>query len=33
MGHSIEIEAEGPEAAEALQALCDLVARKFDERD
>jgi phosphocarrier protein HPr len=33
MGHTIEVEAEGPQAAEALGALCDLVARKFDERD
>ena len=33
MGHTIEIEAEGRQAAEALAAICDLVARKFDERD
>ncbi|MBI1359137.1 MAG: HPr family phosphocarrier protein [Alphaproteobacteria bacterium] len=33
MGQTICIEAEGREAAEALDALCDLVARKFDEED
>ncbi len=30
-GHNIEISAEGPQAGAALDALCDLVARKFDE--
>ncbi len=33
MGQTISIEAEGREAAQALDALCDLVARKFDEQD
>ena len=31
IGSEIEIEASGPQAAEALEALCDLVERKFDE--
>ena len=30
-GSSIDISAEGPDAAEAIEALSDLVARKFDE--
>ena len=30
-GSEIEIEAEGPEATEALDALADLIARRFDE--
>ncbi|RAK57266.1 HPr family phosphocarrier protein [Phenylobacterium deserti] len=30
-GSEIDIEAEGPEAAEALAALADLIARRFDE--
>jgi len=30
-GSSIDISAEGPDAAEAIAALSDLVARKFDE--
>ncbi len=30
-GSAIEIEAEGPEAAAALEALAELVARRFDE--
>ena len=30
-GCSIDISAEGPDAREAIDALCDLVARKFDE--
>jgi len=30
-GCCIEIEAEGPEAAQAIAALSDLVSRKFDE--
>ena len=31
IGCGVDIEAEGPDAAEALDALSDLVARKFDE--
>ena len=31
IGTEVEMEAEGPEAAAALDALCALVARKFDE--
>lgn len=31
IGASIEITAEGPEAAAALEALCDLVANRFEE--
>lgn len=31
IGSSVEISAEGPEAEAALDALCELVARKFDE--
>ncbi|HEY1073260.1 HPr family phosphocarrier protein [Brevundimonas sp.] len=31
IGCGVEIEAEGVDAAEALEALSDLVARKFDE--
>jgi phosphocarrier protein len=31
IGSEIEIEATGAQADEALEALCDLVARKFDE--
>ena len=30
-GSCIDIEAEGPQAAEALDALCALVAARFDE--
>ena len=30
-GSAIEIEAEGPEAQEAVDALCALVAARFDE--
>jgi len=30
-GSEIEIEAEGAQAAEALDALADLIARRFDE--
>ncbi|OYX49676.1 MAG: HPr family phosphocarrier protein [Alphaproteobacteria bacterium 32-64-14] len=33
VGQVIDIEAEGPEAREALEAVCDLVGRKFDEKD
>ena len=31
IGSTIEISAEGPEAEAALEALCELVSRKFDE--
>ena len=31
IGSTIEISAEGDEAEAALEALCDLVSRKFDE--
>ena len=31
IGSTVEISAEGPEATEALDALCDLVANRFDE--
>ena len=31
IGCSIDVSAEGPEAEEAMEALTDLVARKFDE--
>ena len=30
-GSEIELEAEGREAAEALDAICDLIERKFEE--
>ena len=33
LGHTIEIETEGAQAEAALAALCDLIARKFDERE
>ena len=33
VGQTIEIDAEGPQAVEALDALCTLIARKFDEKD
>jgi phosphocarrier protein len=33
VGQTIEIEAEGAQAVEALDAVCDLIARKFDERE
>jgi len=33
VGQVIEIDAEGPEAREALEAVCNLVGRKFDEKD
>jgi phosphocarrier protein len=33
VGQTIEIEAEGVQAVEALDAVCDLIARKFDERE
>jgi phosphocarrier protein len=32
-GQVIEIDAEGAQAREALDAVCDLIARKFDEKD
>lgn len=32
-GQTVTIEAEGVQAREALDAVCDLVARKFDERE
>ena len=32
-GQVIEIDAEGPQAREALDAVCDLVGRRFDERE
>lgn len=31
IGCSIDIEAEGPDASEAIDALNDLIARRFDE--
>jgi phosphocarrier protein len=31
IGASIEITADGPEAAAALEALCDLVGNRFEE--
>jgi phosphocarrier protein len=31
IGCGVDIKAEGPDAAEAIEALSDLVARKFDE--
>jgi phosphocarrier protein len=31
IGSSVEISAEGPEAEAALDALCELVANRFDE--
>jgi len=31
IGSTVEISAEGPEAAEALAALCELVENRFDE--
>jgi len=33
IGHTVEVEAEGPEAHEALDAVCALIARKFDEKE
>ena len=29
----LEIDADGPEAREALDAVCELIANKFDEKD
>jgi len=31
IGSTIEISAEGPEAEQAVEALCELVANRFDE--
>lgn len=33
VGQTIEIEAEGEQALEALEAVCNLIGRKFDERE
>ncbi len=33
VGQTIEIDAEGPQAREALDAVCALIARRFDEKD
>lgn len=33
VGHVVEIETTGEDAEAAMQALCDLVARKFDEQE
>lgn len=33
IGHTVEIEADGPEAEAALDAVCSLIARKFDEKE
>jgi phosphocarrier protein HPr len=33
VGQTIEIDAEGAQALEALDSLCALIARKFDEKD
>ena len=33
VGQVIEIDAEGPEAREALDAVCDLIGRRFDEKE
>lgn len=32
-GQVIEIEAEGQEARQALDAVCDLIGRRFDEKE
>lgn len=32
-GQTVEIDAEGPEAHLALEAVCDLIGRKFDEKE
>jgi phosphocarrier protein len=32
-GQTVEIDAEGAEAHQALEAVCDLIGRKFDERE
>ncbi len=31
VGHIVEIETTGADSADAMDALCDLIARKFDE--
>ena len=33
VGQTVEIDAEGAEAQAALEAVCDLIARRFDERE
>lgn len=33
VGQVIEIDAEGPEARDALEAVCNLISRKFDEKE
>jgi phosphocarrier protein HPr len=33
VGQVIEIDAEGAQAREALDAVCELIARRFDEKD
>ena len=33
VGQVIDIDAEGPEARQALDAVCDLIARRFDEKE
>ena len=33
VGQTIEIDAEGPEAHQALDAVCNLIGRRFDEKD
>ena len=33
VGQTVEIDAEGEQAQEALDAICTLIARKFDEKD
>jgi phosphocarrier protein len=33
VGQTIEIDAEGAQAHEALDAICSLIARRFDEKD
>ncbi len=32
-GSSLVLHGDGPQAEQALDALCDLIARKFDEKD
>ena len=32
-GQIVEIDAEGREALEALEAVCNLIGRKFDEKE
>ena len=32
-GQTVEVDAEGREAREALEAVCDLIGRKFDEKE